>query len=413
MSQNNDLNDQLVISKIKYRALFENVPVGIFQSTPGGRILTANRILLQMLGYDYKKELMNLNIARDLYTSPQDRQLLLKELEEKGEIRNTELTLKRKDGTQIIVWECSHVLKDKRGKVLYYEGILTDITERKNIEASLEKYQRHLEDIVKQRTAEIQKINEQLKIQIDEHKKTEDALRKISEELKRSNVELQQFAYVASHDLQEPLRMISSYTQLLERRYKGKIDADANEFISFIVEGASRMRNLINDLLAYSGLGNQKKDFRLTDCNIICDRVIANLQVPIQENSAVIIKDSLPVVMADGLILSQLFQNLISNAIKFRSKDCPRIEIVVELHKKEWIFNIRDNGIGIAPEFHERIFVIFQRLHSRTEYPGTGIGLAICKKAVEIHGGRIWVESIPGVGSTFCFSLPNRGGHSN
>lgn len=406
MSENNDLNEKLVISKAKYRALFENVPVGIFQSTPGGKILTANRMLLQMLGYDSKKEFMNLNIARDLYTSPQDRQLLLKELEEKGEIRNTELTLKRKDGTQIIVWECSHVLKDKRGKVFYYEGILTDITERKSIEAALEKYQRHLEDIVKQRTTEIQKINEQLRKEIDEHKKTEKALRKISEELKRSNVELQQFAYVASHDLQEPLRMISSYTQLLERRYKGKLDADANEFISFIVVGVSRMQNLINDLLSYSRLGSHKKDFTPTDCNIICDRVLANLKVTIQENEAVILKDPLPVVMGDGLLLSQLFQNLISNAIKFRSTDRPRIEITAAPQKKEWIFKVKDNGIGIAPEFHERIFIIFQRLHGRAEFPGTGIGLAICKKVVELHGGRIWVESNPGQGSTFFFTLP-------
>jgi len=413
MSQNNDLNEQLIISKAKYRALYDNVPVGIFQSTPEGKILTANRMLVQMLGYDSKKELMNLNIAQNLYTSPQDRQLLLKELEDKGEFRNVELTLKRKDGTQITVWECSYVFKDKRGKVLYYEGIITDVTEQKKIGEALNKYQHHLADLVKERTAEIQKINEQLRKEIDEHNKTEKALKKISEELKRSNVELEQFAYVASHDLQEPLRMISSYTQLLERRYKGKLDTDANEFISFIVEGASRMRNLINDLLSYSALGTQKKEFRPTDCNIICDRALANLQVAIQQNEAVIIRDPLPVVTADDLLLSQLFQNLISNAIKFCSKDRPRIEITTQLNKKEWIFRVKDNGIGIAPEFHERIFVIFQRLHSRAEYPGTGLGLAICKKAVEIHGGRIWVESSPGAGSTFCFSLPNREGRPN
>ena len=406
MSREDNIEKKLSVAKVNYRNLFENLPVGIFQSTREGKIISANRTLLQMLGYDSKKELMRLNIAQDLYTSPRDRESLLKELDEKGEIRNTELILKRKDESQITVLECSYVLKNKQDKVHQYQGILTDITERKNIEASLEKYRHHLEDIVAQRTAEIQNINEQLKEEIDERKKTEIALRNISEELKRSNVELQQFAYVASHDLQEPLRMISSYTHFLEKRYKGKLDADADEFISYIVEGASRMRDLINDLLSYSRLGSHRREFSPTDCNVICDRVLASFKVTIQENDAIINKDPLPIVTGDNLLLSQLFQNLISNAIKFRSADRPHITIAAERRGADWIFKLKDNGIGIAPEFHDRVFVIFQRLHNRSEFPGTGIGLAICKKVVELHGGRIWVESNLGQGSTFSFSLP-------
>lgn len=225
-------------------------------------------------------------------------------------------------------------------------------------------------------------------------------------ELARSNADLQQFAYVASHDLQEPLRMIASYTQLLAKRYKGKLDTDADDFIGYAVEGASRMQRLINDLLAYSRVTTQGKVFEQVDCNQILEDVLSNLQIAIKENRAVVTHDALPVVTADGGQLGQLFQNLIGNAIKFHGEEPPRVHVSVELRNNEWQFSVLDNGIGVDPQYAERIFVIFQRLHNREEYPGTGIGLAVCKKIVERHGGRIWMQSPIGRGSIFYFTLP-------
>lgn len=232
------------------------------------------------------------------------------------------------------------------------------------------------------------------------------ALEKTVAELRRSNSDLQQFAYVASHDLQEPLRMIASYTQLLGKRYKGKLDADADDFIRYAVEGASRMQTLINDLLAYSRVTTQGKAFEQVDCNQILEDVLSNLRLAIEENRAVVTYDALPVVTADGGQLGQLFQNLIGNAIKFHGEEPPRVHVSVELRNNEWQFSVLDNGIGVDPQYAERIFVIFQRLHNREEYPGTGIGLAVCKKIVERHGGRIWVKSPIGRGTVFYFTLP-------
>lgn len=247
-------------------------------------------------------------------------------------------------------------------------------------------------------------------LNVDLERRVDERTAELAERMKdlaRSNSELQQFAYVASHDLQEPLRMVASFTQLLGRRYKEKLDDDARDFINYAVDGATRMQTLITDLLSYSRVGTQGKPLESTRCDEVLDRVLNNnLRLAIKESGAVITRDPLPTVMADPLQLGQLFQNLIANAIKFRGKDPPRVQIFAERRNGDWEISVCDNGIGISPEHADRIFVIFQRLHTKTEYPGTGIGLAICKKIAERHGGRIWVEPTPGGGSTFRFAIP-------
>jgi len=349
-----------------------------------GILLNANSQYSKMFGYAPEeilgKQVMPLTIA------PEAIEAVRKEIAKGGE-GPYESTGLRKDGTrfpmEIRVREVEY--KGHKARV----AAIMDITERKKAEEELMKYRAHLEEMVKTRTEE---------------------LRKAMDDLARSNTELERFAYVASHDLQEPLRMVTSYLQLLERRYKDKLDGDALEFINYAVDGSTRMKTLINDLLAYSRVGTRGKEFALTDCEDVLERVLSTLQVSIKESQAKVTHDPLPRVIADDTQLEMLFQNLIGNAIKFHSKKPPKVHVGVKKDEKNWIFSVSDNGIGIDPQFFERIFIIFQRLHNREDYPGTGIGLAISKRIVERHGGRIWIESQPEKGSTFFFTLPIIGG---
>jgi light-regulated signal transduction histidine kinase (bacteriophytochrome) len=263
-----------------------------------------------------------------------------------------------------------------------------------------------LELRVEQRTKDLEQANKALEAEIKERQRAEDQIKLYTKELERSNQELQQFAYVASHDLNEPLRMVSSYLQLLERRYDSQLSSEAKEFIAFAVDGAKRMQTLISDLLAYSRVGAQDKPFQSVELEEIVTQAATNLSVAITESHATISWDSLPAVNGDPIQLTQLFQNLIGNAIKFKGDRTPKIEIREEQLNGMRQISVSDNGIGIEPEYVERIFLIFQRLHSREEYPGNGIGLAICKRIAERHGGQIWVESQPGEGTTFNFTLP-------
>ncbi|MBF2008748.1 MAG: GAF domain-containing protein [Chlorogloeopsis fritschii C42_A2020_084] len=233
-----------------------------------------------------------------------------------------------------------------------------------------------------------------------------DELAQLAHDLELSNSELKKFAYVASHDLQEPLNQVANYVQLLEMRYNDFLDEDAKEFITFAVEGVSLMQTLIDDVLAYSKVDMQAVEFELTEVDTALERALANLRKRISETGAVITHDPLPTVMADATQLMQLFQNLIGNAIKFRSDKAPEIHVGASRLEDEWLFSVKDNGIGIDPQFSDRIFIIFQRLHTRDEYAGTGMGLAICKKIIECHRGRIWVESQLGEGATFYFTIP-------
>jgi len=243
-------------------------------------------------------------------------------------------------------------------------------------------------------------------IDVTEFKQTQESLARHASDLAASNAELQQFAYVASHDLQEPLRMVSFYTQLLSKRYKGQLDADADEFIGYALDGALRMSALIKHLLEYSRVSTRRPEFAPTDCEAAFHVSMTNLQMALDECQATITHDPLPTVKADSSQIGQLLQNLVGNAVKFRGPEAPHVHVSAREEQSEWLFSVKDDGIGIEPEHFDTIFGIFQRLHARDEYPGSGVGLAICKRIVERHRGRMWVESEPGNGSTFCFTIP-------
>ncbi len=299
---------------------------------------------------------------------PDDRHLL--EAVEKGDrAPGTPLSLRwvRKDGAIIWIEQQNVPICDEAGNLVAVEGIARDITERKRGPEELER---------------------------------------TMAELARSNADLEQLAYVTSHDLQEPLHMVARYLHLLNRRYKGKLDSSADQFIGYALDGANRMKRLINDLLAYSRVDSEGKDFAPTNCEAIFDRALANLKAMVEASGAVVNHDALPSVMGDDSQLTQLFQNLIGNAIKFHGEEPPGVHVSAQKKENEWLLSVQDNGIGIDPEHSERVFMIFQRLHTEPDYPGTGIGLSICKKIVERHGGRIWVDSEPGKGSTFYFTIP-------
>jgi light-regulated signal transduction histidine kinase (bacteriophytochrome) len=245
---------------------------------------------------------------------------------------------------------------------------------------------------------------------VTDQKLVDQALARQAEELSRSNSDLEQFAYVASHDLQEPLRAIGGFTQLLDRKYGPQLDDQARTYIGHTVEATARMETLIKDLLAYSRVQRKGGTLDAVDLNVILDRALQALSSAISQASAVISRDTLPTIIADPTQMGQLLQNLVGNALKFRNDGQAHVEIRAERHDDGWLFSVRDDGIGIDPAFTDRIFAIFQRLHTRTEYSGTGIGLAICKRIVERHGGRIWVESAEGAGCTFRFTVPDANG---
>jgi PAS domain S-box-containing protein len=290
-------------------------------------------------------------------------------------------------------------LHDQNGKIIGTFGLSQDITQRKQAEEKLQNTARKLE----QSNRKLLKSNRELQ-------KAKDLLTKANIELNQSNQELEQFAYMASHDLQEPLRMIGAFAGLLERKIGEMLDEEGKEFIFYLTDGAKRMQALINDLLQFSRISTQVRPYIKTDLNEVLRRAIDSLQIQIDETRTKITHDPLPVVWCDEIKYERVFQNLIANAIKYCRKE-PHIHISATQEKKVWLISVQDNGIGIAPQFKEKIFGLFQRLHQKNEYSGTGIGLAICKKIIERHGGRIWVESKTGTGSTFFFTHSMKSRH--
>lgn len=298
-------------------------------------------------------------------------------------------------------------VREADGSVREWVGTCVDITSRKQAEQVLQRSRDQLEQQVQERTRALTQTNAALQTEIFERMQIERKLEQLATTLQRSNQELEQFAYVASHDLQEPLRAVANYTQLLARKYSAHLDEKADKYIGYIVDGATRMQQLINDLLTYSRVGRQSLNLQEVDINLVCKRALDGLRMAITDSHATVTYDALPTIVADAGQITQLFQNLLSNAIKYRDKVAPQIYISANRTETEWTFSVADNGIGIDPQYAERIFVIFQRLHTRRDYSGTGIGLAICKKIVELHQGQIWVQSELGKGSTFYFTIPH------
>ena len=358
-------------AEMQLRQVIESTPNAIVMSDANSNITLINHQAEQMFGYS-RDELIGQPVDilvpnRSQKFHPQYRTNYLKTPETRAMGAGRDLYARTKDGTEIPVEIGLNPIQTDQGTQVL--SAIVDITQRKKAEKELEAH---------------------------------------AQDLARSNEELEQFAYVASHDLREPLRMVSSYVQLLEQRYQDQLDQDAKEFIHFAVDGAERMQTLINDLLSFSRVGTRGKEFQSTNIQNVLDQVCSDLQFVIADNNARITYHDLPTITADETQLMQVFQNLISNAIKFKSKEQPHVQIEATHQENHWRFVVADNGIGIDPSFAERIFVIFQRLHTRDEYPGTGIGLAVCKKIIERHGGQIWFEPNHSQGTRFLFTIPDR-----
>ncbi|SRR5579884_50819 len=360
--------ERLHRSEETFRGIVEAAAEGIWITNQEGKTTFVNQTMADMLGYSLQ-ETMERRIWS--FVSEEDRESFRSKLlaRRRTGAERYDVRFVRKDGSELWAIVSASPMFDNKGQFAGSLKMVTDITERK---------------------------------------RSEKELAAKAEQLARYNAELERFAYVSAHDLQEPLRTVASFTQLLAQRYQGQLDEDGKRFIQLAVAGCARMRQLIEDLLAYSRVARRPAEFALTDCQAICARAIEGLRAAIEESAAVVTYGPLPALLADPARLSQLFSNLIGNALKFRAEQPPHVHISADRKGSEWLFAVRDNGIGIDPAHAEKIFEIFQRLHGKQQYPGTGVGLALCKMIVQSHGGRIWVESQPGQGATFYFTLPAR-----
>ncbi len=369
-------------SEALYRNLVEQSLDGVYKSTHAGKFVEVNPAMVKMLGYSSKEELMAIDIKTQLYFSPDERESLISdEMQGKSGV----YPLRKKDGSEIWVEDHGWYNYDENGNILFHEGILRDVTTRKQVEDEIRMFNETLENRIAERTAQLEASNKELAVHMDE---------------------VEQFTYIASHDLQEPLRTLTNFTQLIMEDYSGKLDEDGNKYIGFINKAAGRMRELVTGLVEYSVLGKESV-LAIADCNKIVREVLSDINDSINESKAKITVMELPTIKCYETELRLMFQNLIVNAIKFKKKDVlPEINISAEKKDKGWLFSIQDNGIGIDDKNKEKIFIIFKRMHNRSDYKGTGIGLAHCKKIAELHGGKIWVESTLDSGSVFQFTIP-------
>jgi PAS domain S-box-containing protein len=364
-------------ASLRLAAIVESSDDAIVSKSLDGIVTSWNAAAERIFGYR-AEEMIGQPILRLLPEERHDEERLILERLRRGErVDHFETVRRTKEGRLLDVSVTISPLRDERGTIIGASKIARDITERKRNEEAL--------------------------------RRSEQDLAERAAELERLNTELQQFGYIVSHDLQEPLRTITNFVQLLTKRLQGTVDAQAAELIGFIVDGAQRMQALITDLLAYTRVGGSALSFNAVDSEALLARVLGDLQLVIREQGAEVTHEALPTVHGDAGQLGLVVQNLIGNALKFRSTAPPCIHLAARREGRQWVFSVRDNGIGIEPQYKERIFQVFQRLHPRSQYPGTGIGLAICKKIIERHGGRMWVESERGQGATFYFTLPSWG----
>ena len=395
-------------SEKSYRSIIENIQDAYMRSDNDGNIIMASPSAARIYGFDSPEEMIGTS-ALSYYKNPNDRKYVLDKLQKYGKIVANESEALRKDGTCFCASQNAQYHYDNTGQIKGTETLVRDITNLKRTEKEIQKRlekERKLTEELSSANEELQAISEEVQTSNDELRHAQTNLRKLVSELKISNKELEQFAYVASHDLQEPLRMITSFTQLLEKRYKGQLDADADDYIGFVVDGAHRMKELIDDLLEFSRLNTDVREFELVIMEIALEDVLRNLKPTIKENKAQISHDYLPNIIGDHVQIIQLLQNLIGNAIKFKGDTTSRNTYISPRQSNQWLFSVNDKGIGIDKNHQKQIFSIFKRLHTREEYPGTGIGLSISKRIVEGHGGQIWIESELGKGSTFYFTIP-------
>ncbi len=392
------------------RSLIEASLDPLVTINPDGTISDVNEATIRVTGVP-RDELIGTDFS-NYFTEAEKAKAGYEQVFRDGSVIDYELEIRHRDGRITPVLYNAAVYRDGSGGIAGIFAAARDVTERKRAEAALMAAYNELDDRVKERTADLVEANSSLEKEITGHKATASELEQRSRELARSNEELQQFAYIASHDLQEPLRAISGFTELLERRYKGELDERADRYINFIVDGTRQMQQVIQDLLAYSRVQTKAHEFGLIDANSALEQALSNLQVAIRDRRALVtVENRLPEIFADGIQITQVFQNLIVNALKFQGPGAtPEVRVSARREGDAWLFSVADNGIGIDARHLDRIFMLFQRLHAKGEYDGTGIGLAICKRIVERHGGSIAVQSTPGVGSTFTFSIPTRNG---
>ena len=375
------MEEKLRIASLYSRSLLEASLDPLVTISPEGQVTDVNQATELVTGVP-RGRLIGSSFS-EYFTEPAKAEAGYQKVLSEGLVQDYPLTVRHVSGRTTDVLYNAVVYRNEAGQVQGVFAAARDVTERKRAEAELARYRDHLEELVRQRTAE----------------------------LAHSNEELEQFAYVASHDLQEPLRAVTGYLGLLEPQLAGKLDDGGRRLIAGAVQGAARMHTLITDLLALSRVGTRGQTFAAADLNAVLDQALEGLRASIAETGARITRDPLPTLTVDAGQTVQLFQNLIGNSLKFRGERAPEIHVTAERQPERWVLAVRDNGIGIEPQYYERIFLIFQRLHTRRLYPGTGIGLAICKKIVERHGGAIWVQSQAGQGSTFYFSIPTETSH--